>query len=267
MSRRTVRGPGPEPCGPLRLRWGIKVTENATLNLSFAEVLEINDTPKHDCNHGGSAIVMGTLFSGDTGHAHIHHVLVRDFQSGGILVFEPGSDAIISDNVIDAAVAPTDVVFTGGIEVGQGAVARVTRNSVRGSRCSGPELGCGPDPIAQLQGSGFTNGPGAPPGPGTEFDHNLVFDNDVGIYLAFTPGSPSVHHNSLVNNSFFGIAIQDSSNEVADDIIVGGSVGVGVIADAEDSVATLRHERIFATKLAPTETIECCGFKASVVTK
>jgi hypothetical protein len=53
--------------------------------------------------------------------------------------------------------------------------------------------------------------------------------------------------------------------DVAHDTIRGGAVGVGVIADFTDSIATLHGERIFGTTDAKTKTIQCCGFTATVV--
>ena len=98
-------------------------------------------------------------------------------------MFTRGSTATITDNRLDARVDPSTVVFTGGIEIANGALAKVTHNHITGNRCSSPELECGADPITQFQAAGLANGPGAPPGPGTEFAHNTVTANDIGIYL------------------------------------------------------------------------------------
>ncbi len=49
------------------------------------------------------------------------------------------------------------------------------------------------------------------------------------------------------------------------DRIVGGKVGIGIIADAADTVGTLRHELIALTSGEPIQEIECCGFTATAV--
>jgi hypothetical protein len=268
ISKLTVSGPGPSACDENSLAAGIQVTEEAHLDLSFSRVLHIHDTPKHDCNHRGFGIRIGHFALGEVGHARVEHVVVSDFQAVGIVVLSPGSDAVITDNLVDAAIGPTEVVDPSGIAVGNGAVAKVRRNVVRGSRCTSPEeLGCGADPISELQAAGLGNGPGEPPGRGTEFAHNLVSASDVGLYLAGTSDCCSVHHNTFVDNRYFGVVIQDGQNELSHDLILGGEVGVAAVADAVDSVATLRHERIFRTKLEKTQELECCGFEASVVSR
>ncbi len=176
-----------------------------------------------------------------------------------------GSDATITRNILDAAVSPSAVIWTGGIEVGTAAVAKVTGNTIRGNRCNAAELGCGPDPSTQGQGTGVGgNGPFAPPLLGTEFAHNLIADNDIGIYLLAVGDCCNVHDNVLVNNHLFGIAIQDGTSDVSHDVIVGGTVGIGVIAASVDTVGTLHYEVIAGTSVAHTQAIECCGFTATV---
>jgi hypothetical protein len=267
MSRLTVSGPGPNASGGVSLYAGIKVVQNATLDLSDARVLDIHDTPIHDCFPNGLAISIGDYF-GSVGHATLHDVVVSHYQFAGITVFSPGSTATITDNIVDAEVDPSTVVVTIGIEVGQGAVAKVSDNVIRGNVCSSPELGCGPDPITQSQGGGlFINGSPVPPGPGTEFSDNVVSGNDIGIYLYAAGNCCNVHDNLILNNTLFGIAIQDGVTDVSHDTIRGGAVGVGVIADAVNSVGTLHDERIFGTSVANTKAIQCCGFTATVVTQ
>ena len=139
------------------------------------------------------------------------------------------------------------------------------RNIILGNRCSSPDLGCGPDPMSQSQAAGINSGPFLPPGPGTEFAYNVIAGNDVGIYLAFAPNCCLTHDNVLLNNSLFGIAIQDSDNTVSNDLIVGGQVGVAAIADFVDTTATLKHERIFGASIARTQALECCGVHATII--
>jgi hypothetical protein len=268
LSKLTVSGPGPSACDENSLAAGIQVTEDARLDLSFSRVLHVHDTPKRHCDRRGFGIRIGHFGLGEVGHARIEHVVVSDFQLAGVVVLNPGSDAVITDNFVDAAIGPTDVVNPGGIAVGNGAVAKVRRNVVRGSRCTSPEeLGCGADPISEFQGAGLLNGPGEPPGRGTEFAHNLVSASDVGLYLAGASDCCSVHHNTFLDNRYFGVVIQDGQNELSHDLILGGEVGVAAVADAVDSVVTLRHERIFRTNAEKTQELECCGFEASVVSR
>jgi parallel beta-helix repeat protein len=204
------------------------------LDLSDARVLDINDTPIHDCRHNGLAIAIGDLPTGAVGHARIHDVVVSHYQFAGIVVFSPGSTATVKDNSVDAVVDPSTVVATVGIEVGNGAVGKVSDNVIKGNRCSGASLGCGPD--------------------------------DIGIGLVAAGNCCNVHENTIINNTFFGIAIQDSVTELSDDTIRGGAIGVGVIAITSNSTGTLHDERISGTTDANAKAIQCCGFTATVVT-
>src|SRR5262249_52271553 len=118
--------------------------------------------------------------------------------------------------------------------------------------------------LSEFQSFGFTDGPGDIPGPGTEFAYNWVTDNDVGIYLVAPGDCCLVHHNVLIDNSLFGILLQDGRADFGRDLIIGGEVGVGAVADAEETVARLHREKIFGTSVAPTREIECCGFDARI---
>jgi hypothetical protein len=74
-----------------------------------------------------------------------------------------------------------------------------------------------------------------------------------------------VSHNTIVDSRYFGIAIQNGDATVSDDRIVGGRIGVGVIADSVNTVGTLRNEKISRTSVAPIKEISCCGFAAKAV--
>jgi parallel beta-helix repeat protein len=269
ISELTVSGPGPNSCGNgLSLNAGIRVVEGATLDLSDTRVLDIQDTPVHDCFPNGLAIAIGDFPTGAVGHAKIHDVVVSHYQFAGIVVFSPSSTATITDNSVDAQVDPSTVVNPIGIEVAKGAVAKVSDNVIKGNRCSSPELECGPDPITQSQAVGLVvAAPFGLPGPGTEFSDNVVSGNDTGILLYAAGNCCNVHDNRILNNTLFGIAIQDGVTDISNDTIRGGAVGVGVIADTTNSIGTLHDEHIFGTSVANTKAIQCCGFTATVVTQ
>jgi parallel beta-helix repeat protein len=261
----TVRGPGPNACGRGSLNAGVKVTGNATLDFSGSRVLDIVDTPASSCRGTAGAIVVGDFVAAQVGHATIHDVTVNHYQDNGIAVFGHGSDATVTDNLIDAALKPGEAVISVGVQIGDGAFARVRNNVIGGNECNTPDIGCGADPMNNVQSSAFSAGTGDPPAPRTEFAHNIVIQNDVGIYLFFVDDIFDVHDNVLINNRYFGIAIQDSSSTVSHDVILGGDVGVGVIADFIDSVGTLEHETILGTTGAATRTLQCCGVTATIL--
>src|SRR5574342_283665 len=94
--------------------------------------------------------------------------------------------------------------------------------------------------------------------PGTVIEENTVSDNDVGIYLFGSDGCCRTRENTLTDNRFFGIVIQDGTNETAENRISGGEVGIGVVADFVDTVGVSRHDRIKRTSVAPVQELECC---------
>lgn len=261
----TVSGPGATACDAGSLGVGISVVQNAKLDLVNARVRRIHDTPKRACGHDGQGIRVGDFPSGEVGTASIRNVVIENYQAEAIAVFTPGSRAVITQNLIDAHVLQGDVVNPGGVVIGDGAVGIVTHNIIRGHRCSSVELFCGADPLSDFQSFGITNGPGAAPGAGTEFAHNWIAANDIGIYMFAADDCCLIHHNVLADNRFFGIVVQDGRNDFARDLIFGGQVGVGVIADFVDAAATLHRETILGVSVAPTREIECCGFEARVL--
>jgi hypothetical protein len=259
-----VSGPGPNACGSgPSLNAGIRVSGNATLDLRSARVTDIVDTPVHDCSHNGTGIGVGGIFTGSVGHATIRDVVVIHYQNSAITAFEPGTTLTVTDSFLDARIDVGAAVFTGGVEFGNGAVVRVLRNVIRGNRCTSPSFGCGPDPMSQFQASGVGNGPGDQ-AAGSEIAYNVLSENEIGVYLVFATGCCSVHDNLIRNSTLFGIAIQDGTNMVSNDVIVGGPVGVAAIADAVDTVAILDHVTIRGTSVARTKTIQCCGYRAAI---
>ncbi len=267
ISDLTVSGPGASGCDIAPLGVGIAVIENAKLDLSNARVRRIHDTPKHACGHEGQGIRVGDFPVSQVGQASIRNVIIEDYQAEAIAVFAPGSHAVVMQSLIDAQVRRNDVVNPGGVVIGNGAVGVVKHNVIRANRCTSAEIFCGPNPASgtEFQSFGITNGPGAPPGAGTEFSHNWIAANDVGIWMFAADDCCSIHHNVLADNRLFGILVQEGRNAVARDLIFGGQVGIGVIATFVDAQASLHRETIRGVSLAPTQEIECCGYDARII--
>ena len=99
-------------------------------------------------------------------------------------------------------------------------------------------------------------------GSTAQIDHNRVFGNQVGIYVV---GAAELSHNEVLDNSYFGLALQDGSLRSSHDQILGGSGGVAVIAAFADTVATLDHSKISKTSGPAVQEFECCGFSATTI--
>jgi parallel beta-helix repeat protein len=135
----------------------------------------------------------------------------------------------------------------------------VKENTVRRNACTLPV--CGRDPILQVQSIGILTLTAA------NIVENHVSDNDVGIYQLLSPNCCGIRENTVENNRFFGIIIQDGDGATEQNTITGGEVGIGVVADAQDTVGVLRGDRIRQTSVAPVKEIACCGFTATAIVK
>jgi parallel beta-helix repeat protein len=261
---------GPIPCGAST--GGIFVVKGATLKVSDARITtmhpEVGTCPPELVRGVGIGLGLPQFVEidgqlGTTGHATITHVAIDRFQFFGIIVAGPSggrpSTATISHNVITGATPFPSAQI--GIDVRLASVARVNENTVRGMVCTDPF--CGQDPINELLSAGISTTFAEL--PGTVIKGNTVVGNDVGIYLFGSEGCCETRENAARNNRFFGIVIQDGSNDTTKNEIRGGEVGIGVVADFVDTVAVLRDDEIKKTSVAPVKEISCCRFTATAI--
>jgi len=269
MSGLTVKGP--IPCG-IEVS-GIHALQGATLDLSSARVTGIQADPQTcaPSQAAGRAVVYGTPPHigvdgefGSTAYGHVTGVQIDDYQHAGLSIAGPEEGArsrvTASDDVITGGwEIPT---FQIGVWISDGAIARVTHNAIDGNVCGGP--GCGPDPINEGQGIGvfLLSLP-----PGTRVAGNRLTGNDTGINPILSPDCCSIADNRLVDNRWFGIAIQDGDGTTSGNSITGGQTGIGVIADSADTTGVLRGDRIRGTSVATVREIECCGYAANAIVR
>ena len=251
ISHVTVSGPGAGHCGDGELRAGISVVEESQLDLSFARVLHIRNTPLDDCFHSGVGVLAADFSSV---RVDVDHSEFSDFGSEGIVVAGDASSSTIRFNAIKGQGRST-VVATGGIELVL-ATGTIANNIVSDNACGSPDLGCGPDWFNEFQVAAIGGG-----APGLVIANNVLIRNQVGIYVDDTA---EIRNNVLWDNDYFGIALQDGSFSVKGDYIRGGEGGVAVIAAFADSDADLRDVRISHTAGQRIQTFECCGFTATV---
>ncbi len=264
---------GPTPCAVNTA--GIRAVKNAHLDLTGARVTFIQPADVM-CDLMGTlsaavviglpsfVVLNGEASGGSTGHARVKQVAIDQFLSTGIGVSGPFggpvSTAVIAGNVISGG-TPFVYPGQGGVLVNFAATAQVTGNEIAGLACTHPL--CGNDPINTAQSFGI--GAGGVGVSGTVFEDNVVRDSDVGIYVASSEGCCATRDNRLLGNHFFGIVIQDGNNDAAENDISGGEVGIGVVADAVDTTAILRENKIRQTSVQPVQEISCCGVTATAV--
>lgn len=260
---------GPIPCGAST--GGLFVVKEATLELSHARITTMHpelDCPIEQVRGVGIGVGLPHLVEiegqfGTAGHAKITRVAIDRFQFFGIIVAGPTggvpSTARISHNLITGGTPfPSAQV---GIDVRLASVAQVTGNTVRGMVCTSPF--CGRDPINEALSAGLEAVFAEV--PGTVFEDNTVVGNDTGVYLFGSEGCCETRANTLRNNRFFGIVIQDGDNDTEENEIRGGEVGIGVVADFVDTTAVLREDEIKKTSVAPVQELSCCGFTATAI--
>ncbi|MFD9408706.1 hypothetical protein ACFWBN_17050 [Streptomyces sp. NPDC059989] len=134
------------------------------------------------------------------------------------------------------------------------------RAATRGTdnACREPDPECGPDFFTEFQHAGILAN------TGVVVTRNRLIGNQLGIY-AF--GTMETSHNTLIDNEYFGMALQDGTFTAVKDTIRGGGDGVAVIASAIDTTAQLNQVRITKVTGDRIRKFECCGFTARVTTQ
>lgn len=270
MSNVNVAGPGTELCdSPTSLQEGVLVVQNATLAFRSGAITDMHaGSTSTSCNlsgRGSDGVRVGLGYGGVDGSPLVGHLAITDasvsgYTNVGIQVRAFGSTATITRNRITGPGSGNSGVPY-GVAVNLGATATVSDNTISDNLCDLPSI-CGPDPINQFQSAGIVV---STTFAGTAIAGNHMTNNDIGTYLIFAGGCCSDDGNKLINNRYFGAVIQDGDNTLSNDSIVGGQVGVGVVADFEDTTGTLHNVAIEQTSVSPTQTISCCGFTARVV--
>jgi parallel beta-helix repeat protein len=270
MSGLTVSGP--DPCGIVS---GVAVLQAANLELTDARVNNMVPATTACDEAQGYGVQFGVYDSalidgqrGSSASGRVSGVVVDGFLTSGLIAVAPYppfgatttkvtfANNVVTPGVVQYPSAPNP------IWVRLNATAQVTGNTVSGGVCR--VAGCGPDPISQFQSAGILFESSV---PGSTATDNNVSDSDIGIYDVFSPDCCKISGNRLTNNSYFGIAIQDGNGSTLNNTISGGQVGIGVIADAVDTVGVLRGDSITGATVAPVRQIDCCGFNATAIIK
>ena len=120
----------------------------------------------------------------------------------------------------------------------------ITNNEVSENICDIPNT-CGPDWFNQIQAFGIVADSA---GEGSVIANNYVTNNDAGISVAVKSGCCIVDQNTLKDNRFFGIVIEDSEQIVSNTKIFGGKVGAAAAATLGNTTATLDHVKIIGAE-------------------
>jgi hypothetical protein len=250
LSRLAVSGPGSGTCASGALGSGIRVLGGGHLDLSFARVTHLTDTPAAPCGIGGIPIRIGNAPVG-AGSATIRYTQISDYQHAGVVVASAEANATLSHDVITGP----EGLSANGVEFVLGATGTVSDSIISGNTCREPDPSCGPDIFNDAQQIGI-EALGAP----VAITRDVLYGNQIGIYAI---GSANISQAALLNNDLFGAVVQDGAFSLSSDLIAGGVSGVVVLATSANTAAQLDHVRIARTSGTPVQTIECCGFTAT----
>jgi parallel beta-helix repeat protein len=260
---------GPDPCGFVQ---GLVAVQSANLELTNARVSHIVPASTTCSSALGTSVQFGlgsrAVIDGERGttaSGRVTGVVVDGFLDSGLRAAGPygvpPTSVTFADNIITAGTPPIPAEQF-GIDVFLNAVAQVTGNTVSGGVCTLD--GCGPDPINEFQAMGvlIDSTPA-----GSTVSGNRISGSDVGVYQYGTPNCCAINENTITDNRFFGIVIQDGDGTASQNRISGGQVGIGVVAGGADTVGVLRGDHITGTTVAPVREIQCCGFTATAIVK
>jgi hypothetical protein len=226
MTGLTVTGPKDPPltCAESNaLMYGVRVMGGGKLNLSDSSVIDIRDNPLSGCQTG-IAVRAGSAFYNQIGHLTMTNVVITGYQKGGVIVSGPGSTGIITGNTI-IGYGNQPSIAANGVQISSGAVATVTGNTISANKCDLVGV-CAPDPITGTFSSGvllFDAGT-------TLLTGNIISDTDAGIY-SYMPTQPAViENNTLLNNRWHGVYVDEGQTTVLSNSITGSLNGVVVAA-------------------------------------
>jgi hypothetical protein len=200
--------------------YGILVAGGATLKAKDVTVDGGGAFPLNGCQ-GGIGIQVGMAWTTpvEAGHATLSGVTIADYQKNGITVDGAESSASISATSVTGAGA-TPAIAQNGIQVSNGAQAKIKSSKVAANECDAPS--CGPVGLTQTQSTGLLFYGAA---PGTSVTSTELAGNDVGAYYssaaATQPSSPEL---TLSKDVFAGNRYEALALDQGDALVKGGRI-------------------------------------------
>lgn len=211
--------------------FGILVAGGATLKATEVEVDGGGAFPINGCQ-GGIGIQVGMAWTTpvEVGHLTLKQVSVLDYQKNGITVDGAGSTATGGSSTITGA-GPTAELAQNGLQVSNGAVAKLSSLTIAGNECD--NASCGSDALAQTQATGILFDGAA---PSTAINDTSLIENDAGAYYFSAseaqPSRPEVTltKDVFTSNRYEGVVLDQGKAAVNTGIIRGTSnVGIDLL--------------------------------------
>jgi parallel beta-helix repeat protein len=244
----TIKGPEGTDCGQLI---GVSVLEDGIIDLKHTMIKGCTD----------NAILIGAppFFPGgpQVGHATLTKTFVTDYQNHGVFALGSNTTLTMSYNKITSS--NPNAFATVGILFVFGATGTITHNEVSGNICDIPDI-CGPDWFNDFQAFGIVADTAAKE---SVIADNFVTNNDAGISIAVNSGCCIVDQNTLKDNRFFGIVIEDSENIISNTKIFGGNVGAAATANFANATANLDRVTIIGAE-TPIQALSSGNLTAAV---
>src|SRR5436190_4264019 len=240
----TITGPGGGICDSIR--YGVRVDSGGSATIRENHIAHIRDNPFSGCQNG-VGILVGRASESTTGRAIIEKNLIDDYQKGGIVVSNTGSDAEVRENEV-TGVGPTAAIAQNGIQISGGATATVEHNTVTDNVYT-------PQTVVSTGILLFS------PGDVT-IDDNEASSNDVSIY-AEDADDAVISHNKLSDNVWDGIDLVDTTGAIVEHNASLNNGYDGIYVDSSATGNTLSHNRLRGNDLFDAEDqsvgTESCG--------
>jgi hypothetical protein len=211
--------------------YGIRVAGGATLKATNVTVDGAGAVPINGCQ-SGVGIQAGTTRTtpAESGALKLKGVTVGEYQKNGITVAGAGSTASIATTTVVGAGA-TPEIAQNGIQISEGAQAKIKSVKVSGNECDAPS--CGPTGLSQEQAAGLLFFGAA---AGSSVTSSTLSGNDVGAYYlsdsASQPASSELllSKDTFSSNRYEGVALDQGKASLKGDTIDGsGNIGIDLL--------------------------------------
>jgi hypothetical protein len=213
--------------------YGILVGGGATLAFSNSSVIAAGAYPLNGCQ-GGIGIEAGMSWTKpvEVGHLTMTDSWISGYQKNGIVVDGTKSTATISHSTVTGA-GPTSAIAQNGIQVSDGAEAKISYTAVSGNECNDNAAPCGANGLTDTQSAGVLFYGAA---SGSSVTNSTLSYNDMGVYYSANPAGAAVTkpqvtctNDSFVDNRYEGAVLDQGSADLTHSSFSRGNVGIEVI--------------------------------------
>jgi hypothetical protein len=219
--------------------YGVAVLGGADLVMSNSTVEDIGGDPQTDGCQGGVGIQVGLAAepnpgnSADPGIATLNNDVVNTYQKNGITVDGVGSRATINNATVTGT-GETPSIAQNGIQVSDGATAKINSGSVSGNECDDSSGGCGPNGFTQVQSCGILLfDAGKVNVSGTDSSGNDIGIDNIEDYAwqYYAPPSPFAAVNETLsgmrlNNRYENAFLDEGKTTISNSTMTNGEVGI-----------------------------------------